>query len=88
MKTVRKGLDGIMASMKEMDRPTLEKAGIYREKISIYQRRGNLPNSVNLIAYLILFRLPLKVVDPETGETLVLQFSVESAQIPLPLPQE
>jgi hypothetical protein len=77
-----------MGAMKEMDQQILRKAGIYREKITIYKTHGNLPNSVNLIAYLILFRLPLRVVDPETGDTWVLQFSVETAQMPLPLSHE
>ena len=85
MTAVRKSLDEMMSKMKIMDRAMLAKAGIYREKISIYQTRGNIPNSVNLIACLILFRLPLRVLDPETGDAWVLQFSVESTQLPLPL---
>ncbi len=85
MKAAREGLDQIMESLSVMDRKTLEKAGIYKEKLSIYRKRGNLPNSVNLIACLVLFRIPLRVLDPDTGDTWVLQFENEESQMTLPL---
>ena len=84
MKAVRDGLDLVMNSLGQMDKQALAKAGIYKEKLTIYKKRGNLPNSVNLVACLLLLRIPLKVSDPETGDTWVLHFSIEEGQLVLP----
>jgi hypothetical protein len=85
MNAARGAIREFTEHFEEMDRGLLEKGGIYREKISLYKKRANLPNGVPLIACLILCKFPLKVSDPETGRTWVLHFEEEEVQLNLPL---
>lgn len=85
LKSVRQGLTALTEVLTTLDRNRLEKAGIYREKLSMYRKGRHLPSSVNLIACLVLFELPIEVTDPETGRTWILKFSQRDTQLTLPL---
>jgi hypothetical protein len=85
MEAAREGLYRFTRYLVEADRGLLEEGGIYREKIARYKKKGNLPNSVPLIACLILCKFPLKVNDPNTGKTWVLRFEEVDPQLDLPL---
>lgn len=85
MAAARMCIQSFAKGLGDNDRHLLEKAGIYREKLSIYRRGHHLPNSVSLIACLVLLRSSLELIDPETGTTLVLTVQVRERQMRLPL---
>lgn len=89
MRAVRKSLGELFENDATwVDKELLKKAGLYREKLSLYRNGHNLPHCVNLVVALIVLKIPLRVVDPETGKVWVLTFDAIDPQMNLPLPGE
>lgn len=84
-KAVKEGLRPVLATLAESEKALLDKAGLYREKISMYQKGKHFPHAANLFAALILLKLPVEIVDPETGQRFVLKFEEADDQLELPL---
>jgi hypothetical protein len=80
---VRVGVRKIVTGLREVSKPDLAKAGIYREKLASYES-GTDPSSINLIACLIVTGIPLEVEDPETGRIWTLTCASREGQMSLP----
>ena len=85
-RSAKAGITKALEGLGDLDRTVLSEVGIYREKLEAYLKGQHIPHSINLLAALARFRLPLEIIDPDTGLTLILRFDHLEDQMSLPLP--